>query len=230
MSDHKVFISFSSRDRQSAEQICQRLEQGGLRCWVSFRDVGPGENYQEAIVSAIQGAKVFVLVFSPNSNDSQEVHKEVSLASFYKSHVIPVRIVDIAPKGALAYELATRQWVDAFSVWDGALEHLVAAARRASGMSEPVATAAVQPASQPAPSREEVPVAAAPMTSPIFSRDELESTRAALAVYLGPIADVLVRKAANEARSVNDLHKRLAMHIPKPDEQAAFQQKVRRQF
>jgi len=169
------------------------------------------------------------------------VHKEVSLASAYKKVVIPVRINDLAPTGAMAYELATRQWVDAFAAWDSAMEQLVAALQRVVTPGQPAA--APPPVAAPAPA----PVAAAPAPAAsaapaaveakpalaaisIFSRAELEKVRDALTAYVGADADELVKKAAGEARSVGDLHKRLMAHIPQPDDKAAFQQKVRRQF
>ena len=37
---------------------------------------------------------------------------------------MPVRIEDVAPKGAFAYELATRQWIDLFGDWDQAIQRL----------------------------------------------------------------------------------------------------------
>jgi hypothetical protein len=38
--------------------------------------------------------------------------------------VIPVRIEDVLPNDALAYELATRQWIDLFRDWEHAIERL----------------------------------------------------------------------------------------------------------
>src|SRR5205823_13215789 len=75
-----VFISFSSHDRKAAETICKAVEQRGLECWVSSRNIGPGENFQEAITRAIRSAKVMILVFSANANNSLEVKKEIALA------------------------------------------------------------------------------------------------------------------------------------------------------
>jgi hypothetical protein len=41
----KVFISFSSKDGKIAQSICAALEARGHHCWMSGRDVTPGENY-----------------------------------------------------------------------------------------------------------------------------------------------------------------------------------------
>ena len=59
----QVFLSHSSRDVKITETICLALEKRGIACWHASRDVHPGENFMQAIVRAIRGAKVMVLVF-----------------------------------------------------------------------------------------------------------------------------------------------------------------------
>jgi TPR repeat protein len=119
-----VFLSYASKDQKTAETICQALEGRGLECWMAVRNVHPGENFQEAIVRAIRAAKVMLFVFSANSNNSDEVKKEIALAGKEKVFVIPIRVEDVIPNEALAYEFATRQWIDLFRDWDFALEQL----------------------------------------------------------------------------------------------------------
>jgi TPR repeat protein len=119
-----VFLSYASKDQKTAETICQALEGRGLDCWISCRNVHPGENFQEAIVRAIRGAKVMLFIFSANSNNSDEVKKEIVLASQHKLFVIPIRVEDVVPNDSLSYEFATRQWIDLFRDWDFALEQL----------------------------------------------------------------------------------------------------------
>ena len=119
-----VFISYSSEDRRAAETICKALEARGHRCWIAFRDVKAGENFQEAIVKALRQAKVMLLVFSSSANNSEEIKKELVLAGRHRITVIPVRIEDVAPSDAFAYELATRQWIDLFRDWEAEIESL----------------------------------------------------------------------------------------------------------
>ena len=66
-----------------------------------------------------------VLVFSTNSHNSDEVKKEIVLAGQCRLNVIPVRVEDVTPEGAFAYELATRQWVDLFEDWERSIQRLV---------------------------------------------------------------------------------------------------------
>jgi hypothetical protein len=147
-----VFISHSSRDRQMAHTISAALEHRGVRCWISSRDIGPGENFQEAIVKAIRHSRVMVLVFTGHANNSNEIKKEMALASQNNLSVIPVKVEDVVPNDAFAYEFATRQWIDAFSNWDHAIERLAlqiaqAPALGATGPAPPPpATTAARPA------------------------------------------------------------------------------------
>ena len=119
-----VFISYSSKDGKIAASICSALEARGHRCWMSSRDVRPGENFQGAIVRAIREARVMVMVFSSNANNSDEIKKEMALASHSRLMVIPVRAEDVLPSEDFTYELATRQWIDMFDDWEQAIEQL----------------------------------------------------------------------------------------------------------
>lgn len=121
-----IFISFASKDHKTAETICNALENRGFRCWISNRDVLPGHNYQESISRAIRSAKVMLLVFTANANNSDEIKKELALASRSRLVVIPLRVEDVVPNDAFDYEFATRQWIDLFDGWEEAFKTLTA--------------------------------------------------------------------------------------------------------
>jgi hypothetical protein len=123
--DPRIFITYSSKDQKVARTICTALESRGLACWISSRNVKPGQNYQEQIVRAIRGARVMALVFTANANNSNEIKKELALASQNNLVIIPVRIEDVAPNEAFAYEFATRQWIDLFEDWEKSMAELV---------------------------------------------------------------------------------------------------------
>jgi tetratricopeptide (TPR) repeat protein len=120
-----VFLSYATADRKRALSACKAIERRGTKCWISTRDVAPGENYQEAIVHAVRNALAVVLIFSEPANNSDEIKKELSLASRYRVPVIALRIEDVEPSDAFAYELSTRQWIDAFDGWDPSIDLLV---------------------------------------------------------------------------------------------------------
>lgn len=137
----KVFISHSSKDSKTATAICNALEARGHQCWMSSRDIKPGENFQGTIVRAIRDSGVMVLVFSANANNSDEIKKEMALASQSKKMVIPVRAEDVLPSEDFTYELATRQWIDMFVDWEKAIEALSSQV----GLSSPKVDEGVRP-------------------------------------------------------------------------------------
>lgn len=144
-----IFISFASQDHRVAMTLCQALETRGFRCWISSRDIQPGENFQVAIVRAIRQAKIMLLVFTANSNNSEEMNKELALASQSKLMVVPLRIEDVTPNEAFAYEFATRQWIDFFADWEHAIQQLAQrienATREAGAAAEILASVALAP-------------------------------------------------------------------------------------
>jgi hypothetical protein len=160
-----VFISHSSKDRKIARKICSALENRGLTCWVADRDVGPGENFQEAIVRAIRAAKVMVLVFTENANHSTEIKKELALASRHGLIVIPARAEDAVPSEAFDYEFATRQWINLFENWKDEMERLVTRVSRDSLAADVPPPPARSTLSSPPPSGPSTP--GAPLFRPI---------------------------------------------------------------
>jgi hypothetical protein len=182
-----IFISFASQDRKVATTLCQALEGRGFHCWISSRDILPGENFQIAIVRAIRKAKLMLLVFTANSNNSAEMNKELALASQNKLTVVPLRIEDVAPNDAFAYEFATRQWIDFFSDWELAMnalasqiahvlgpEEMEAAAAAVAAAAAPPAAPAAPPAAPPA-ARAAEPPAAPPAEAPVEADAEDEA-------------------------------------------------------
>ena len=131
-----VFISYASPDASVAEVVCGALESAGVTCWMAQRDVVPGEFYADAIVRAIDAAKVIVLVLSREAVDSPHVLREVERATSKRHPVVSFR-TDLAPlPAALEYFLNTSHWLDASVAGAsaavpklvGAVKHLLAPA------------------------------------------------------------------------------------------------------
>ena len=195
--DPKIFITYSSKDQKVARTICTALENRGLICWISARNVKPGQNYQEQIVRAIRAARVMVLVFTANANNSNEIKKELALASQNNLVVIPVRIEDVAPNEAFAYEFATRQWIDLFEDWEKSISELVELI--AAILDEPPAgdrakAAPGSPGDAAAPAF--VMAAATPATKPAVPFIERPATRWAMIAGLAVVVASVVAFAA----------------------------------
>ena len=112
---HDVFISYSNIDKQAADAACAVLERAGIRCWIAPRDIAPGAEWGGAIVSAIDHARVIVLIFSSHANTSVQIRREIERAISAGVTVMPVRIEDTIPTESLAYYMATVHWLDALT-------------------------------------------------------------------------------------------------------------------
>ena len=58
-----VFISYPSENKAIADAVCHYLEGNLIKCWYAPRDIKPGAVWEDAIMEAISGSKVFVLIF-----------------------------------------------------------------------------------------------------------------------------------------------------------------------
>lgn len=233
MTASHIFICFSSKDEATAREVVAFLEAHGLKCWISLRDVLPGQNYQEAIVHAIEAAKGIVFLFSDSSSKSGEIKKELSIGGSIDVPVFPLRLSPIVPTGALRYELATRQWVDIFPDRQQALAKLAQTIKNVlhgrSGARQAPQAPPLAPTVPGAPSGPPLRDAAVSPHAPIIApgTPQFEAIRGLLARHIGPIAKVFVEKAAIEAHNADEFCERLATHVAAPAERTSFVRAVR---
>jgi hypothetical protein len=126
-----VFISYASQDAAVANALVEALELSQLRCWIAPRDVIAGSLYAEAIVRALNEAKVFVLVLSAHACASPHVGKEIERASAKRRPIIALRADSEPLSPAFEYYLSESQWIDLGSgLTDAMATTLVDAVRR----------------------------------------------------------------------------------------------------
>jgi oligopeptide transport system substrate-binding protein len=124
--DIDIFLSYSSKDKVVADAIVSALENENIRCWYAPRDIEPGANWGESITEAIQDCKLFLLIFSGNSNQSKRVLDEVYFAISEEKAIIPFRIENLDPTGAMRLHLSSRHWLDAYHPsWESHITRLV---------------------------------------------------------------------------------------------------------
>lgn len=107
-----VFICHIPKDAQVAEVVCASLEETGIHCWMAYRDVPPGVDYGHAVMEAIDRCQMVLLIFSAAANESLQVRREIERAVHQGKAIVPLRIEDVAPSGALDYFLGTVRWID----------------------------------------------------------------------------------------------------------------------
>lgn len=216
-----AFISYSSVDSRVAEAVCEALEAAGNRCWIAPRDISPSKEWAEEIIGGINVASVMVLVLSSSSNGSPQVRREIERAVHKRIPVIVFRIENIEPTGSLEYFLSSQHWFDAHSepveTHLPRLGHLIETLRQ--GREDGPAPA--YPAAS-GDSREERRSASPPPAPGAFPDADLNVLEAQLANHIGPIARILLRKAAACSKDQESLLETLANELDSPAERAAF--------
>lgn len=114
-SSNRVFISYSSKDKLWADAACSELESSGIACWIAPRDIAPGTEWGASIIAGIDACRIMVLIFSENANSSPQVRREVERALSKGLLLLPCRIEDFPPFGALEYALCNTHWLDLFA-------------------------------------------------------------------------------------------------------------------
>jgi hypothetical protein len=94
--------------------LCAYLEERKIRCFVAYRDIPRGVVWARAIVEALDESRMMVVVFSEHFNQSNQVDREIELASEDRKPILTFRISDDTFKGAKKYYLKNINWIDAF--------------------------------------------------------------------------------------------------------------------
>lgn len=111
---HDVFISYSTKDKVTADAICHVLEENKMKCWIAPRNISSGKPYAEEIIDGIKAAKIVVLVFSSNSQASQFVNNEVKVAFSNNIPILSFKIDESMPEKDLEYFLKVNHWLEAY--------------------------------------------------------------------------------------------------------------------
>ena len=94
-----VYLSHASKDSERAHALCSFLEERGIRCWISPRDIPPGHSYSCRITEAISSLPCFVVLASEAAINSISVHREIEQAFSLGKRIFPVylNVVNLSP-------------------------------------------------------------------------------------------------------------------------------------
>src|SRR5437868_7944111 len=106
---YDVFLSHASEDQAWCERLAERLRDEGIRVWVDFWEVQPGDHLEARINEGLERSRKLVAVFSKSYFRE---HKHWTLAESYsRQHadalarerpLIPVLIEDCTVKPTLS--------------------------------------------------------------------------------------------------------------------------------
>jgi adenylate cyclase len=109
-----VFVSYSRQDNDKVQELTTKLCSAGVGMWMDVRNIDGAAMWGEEIVNAVAKSKVLLLLVSKSSVVSQNVVKEVLLASERKGHILPVDLEHTEIPGSLKYALLGIQHIEYF--------------------------------------------------------------------------------------------------------------------
>ena len=89
-SPYKVFISHSSLDKWVAERMAEKIAETGAQYWLDERDLKGGGDIRKEINDGMHDCQEVVVLFSPNSVDSQWVSFEIGASYAKRKHLTPI--------------------------------------------------------------------------------------------------------------------------------------------
>ena len=123
---HDVFVSYSGKDKIIADSIVAAMENNHVRCWYAPRDIQASEDWGKAITNGILKSRVFLIIFSGNANQSQRVLDELNFAISKEIIILPFRVENLEPDGAMGLHLSSRHWLDAYDPsWESHIGKLI---------------------------------------------------------------------------------------------------------
>lgn len=125
---HDVFVSYSTRDQVECDRIVAALEASGLRCWQSARDHPVGKDgYESAIMEALRGAQLVLIVLSHESVRSVHVQNELTNATNLRKPMLPVKLEECPMRLPANFQYHLERYQQ-FDVMEHSLEKVAGAA------------------------------------------------------------------------------------------------------
>ena len=107
-----IFISYSSRDAESAEKVCVLLEKAGHQCFIAPRDIPSGKEYAQELMQGIERSDAMVLMLSESANSSPHVLREVEHAASRSLPIMVYKLEEVTLTKSMEYFLMTHQWIN----------------------------------------------------------------------------------------------------------------------
>jgi small GTP-binding protein len=105
--NYDVFLSHSSKDKDTVRAVAERLRADGLRVWLDDWELKPGDNIPSKIEEGLEHSHILILCMSANAFGSDWATLESQAFRFRDPlnkdrRFIPLRLDETEPKGSLA--------------------------------------------------------------------------------------------------------------------------------
>lgn len=130
----KIFISYSRKDKEAIKGYLNLFSANDLDVWIDQSGINASTEWAEQIVSAITDCDVFILFLSKTSVESENVRKEIGVATTLGKKVLPLKIEDVDIPPSMLYHLNSIHFLEVNSI---SQEQLVSHVVKAIGISDP---------------------------------------------------------------------------------------------
>ena len=112
MSDKKIFISYSRKDKDLVFDIVRQIEDKvGVKCWIDVNGIESGQQFVDVIMGAIENCEVVLFMMSDSSLKSEYARKEVNYANLLKKRIVPVILDGDQLRGWFAFDFSLTDFI-----------------------------------------------------------------------------------------------------------------------
>lgn len=109
---HQVFISYSRKDQEIADYLCDFLKENDIEYWIDREGIFSSSNYKELIVDAIEVSKAVIFISSVNSNSSINVIREIGYAVNMNKPILPLKLDDAQYAKSIRLDISDIDQID----------------------------------------------------------------------------------------------------------------------
>jgi TPR repeat protein len=109
---YDVFISYSRKDTDIANQICDAFDKHGITYFIDRQGIGGGQEFPDVLADAICDSNLFLFIASENSYESKFTKSEITFAFNEKPHnsILPYIIDASTPPRGIRFTFSAINW------------------------------------------------------------------------------------------------------------------------
>lgn len=131
-----VLIRYVKQDKEFANKLSAELREAGVEIWQGVQAIAPGQNWGEAIQTAITEAEALLFVSSRFSATSALIASDIDLALEHEVEVLPI-VVDFLGFKNMPKSLYGLDWIDFRKDYPATLAKLIERIPASAQYSEP---------------------------------------------------------------------------------------------
>lgn len=129
---HRVFISYSYKDKPFVEWLVAALSQEGISVWYDQQEIQVGDSLQSKIEEGLRASTFIIVVLSKSSLESKWIRFELNSALLYSAQKSGIKILPVLiEKVEIPFDIASYRYADFNLDKQLALKFLIQAIKQA---------------------------------------------------------------------------------------------------